>query len=158
MTTAQEFGKSSIDPVCGMEVIKASTPKNQQFKYKDVTYYFCSVDCKSEFESAPEDYVGDEDDTPMTMAAAAAIPDLETGPIDLTQDDDEDEDEKDPDFQGEGGRSGGGGATGDFSDPVVLRDTTVETRDPEPEQQSDPEPEVVVETQDYSSSDSSSDN
>ena len=45
-----------IDPVCGMEV------EGEDFKteHKGVDYFFCTEDCKNEFETCPEDYVGEE--------------------------------------------------------------------------------------------------
>jgi YHS domain-containing protein len=47
----------SVDPVCGMDV---DEKVQDQAEYEGQTYYFCSRDCKEEFESSPEDYVGDE--------------------------------------------------------------------------------------------------
>ena len=47
-----------IDPVCGMEVDETSAKDRALFQGE--TYYFCSRDCKEEFDEAPEDYVGDE--------------------------------------------------------------------------------------------------
>ena len=40
------------DPVCGMIV----DPKNSKFKseFKELTYYFCSEHCKSQFDQNPE--------------------------------------------------------------------------------------------------------
>ena len=46
-----------IDPVCGMDVDKDTEHKT---KYQAETYYFCSSDCKEEFERFPQDYVGNE--------------------------------------------------------------------------------------------------
>jgi YHS domain-containing protein len=43
------------DPVCGMMV----EPDNAAAKadHKGKTYYFCSVDCKEEFEEDPDSYI-----------------------------------------------------------------------------------------------------
>jgi len=45
------------DPVCGMEVDEKTTP------YKSMqggsVYYFCSPSCQTEFDKAPEKYVGE---------------------------------------------------------------------------------------------------
>lgn len=45
---------AAIDPVCGMAVDEADAPATAT--YEATTYYFCSVDCKEEFESDPESY------------------------------------------------------------------------------------------------------
>lgn len=43
-----------IDPVCGMEIEENdTTPKSEN---EGKTYYFCSQDCKEEFDEYPEDY------------------------------------------------------------------------------------------------------
>ncbi len=47
------------DPVCGMEIEKEDAVATSDFK--GTTYYFCSRDCKEEFDSAPEDYAEQED-------------------------------------------------------------------------------------------------
>ena len=44
----------TIDPVCGMEV---GQDKALSFAYEGETYFFCSADCKEEFEESPEDYL-----------------------------------------------------------------------------------------------------
>jgi len=43
------------DPVCGMKV----KPSKTQWKtlYKGKIYYFCSPQCKKEFEANPEEYL-----------------------------------------------------------------------------------------------------
>lgn len=43
------------DPVCGMMVEPDTAAAKAD--YKDKTYYFCSVDCKEEFEEDPESYI-----------------------------------------------------------------------------------------------------
>ncbi len=50
----------AIDPVCGMEVDDRST--KERSLYEGTTYYFCSQDCKDEFDAAPEDYIGGEEE------------------------------------------------------------------------------------------------
>lgn len=45
-----------IDPVCGMEVEDNPT---WAAEHEGTKYYFCSEDCKEEFEEAPEDYIGE---------------------------------------------------------------------------------------------------
>lgn len=46
----------AIDPVCGMEVDEKST--KDRSTHQDQTYYFCSRDCKEEFDASPEEYIG----------------------------------------------------------------------------------------------------
>lgn len=49
----------AIDPVCGMEVDEKTT--KQKAVHQDQNYFFCSADCKEDFESEPEEYVGGDD-------------------------------------------------------------------------------------------------
>jgi YHS domain-containing protein len=49
----------AIDPVCGMEVEEKSAI--DQSTYNGKTYYFCSADCREEFDESPEEYVGEPD-------------------------------------------------------------------------------------------------
>jgi len=42
-----------------MEVEERKT--QHQSKFDGETYYFCSEDCKTEFDIAPEDYIGGEE-------------------------------------------------------------------------------------------------
>lgn len=44
----------TIDPVCGMEVDDQST--RDRATHQGLTYFFCSTDCKEEFEAHPEEY------------------------------------------------------------------------------------------------------
>lgn len=44
-----------IDPVCGMEVDPITAA--YQTTYKDKTYYFCSAECKRDFDKEPQKYV-----------------------------------------------------------------------------------------------------
>ncbi len=43
------------DPVCGMEVTYETAQARSQ--YEGQTYYFCSLDCKEEFDKDPEKYI-----------------------------------------------------------------------------------------------------
>lgn len=43
------------DPVCGMTIEEADAEATADYEAK--TYYFCSAECKEEFEANPEDYV-----------------------------------------------------------------------------------------------------
>ena len=49
----------AIDPVCGMEVDERTT--KERAAHEGTIYYFCSRDCREEFEAAPEDYIGGEE-------------------------------------------------------------------------------------------------
>jgi YHS domain-containing protein len=46
---------TAIDPVCGMDVdpTEASAEKTQ---HDGTTYYFCSPECRREFENSPREY------------------------------------------------------------------------------------------------------
>lgn len=46
--------KQAQDPVCGMMVDTADSPKSE---FKGKTYYFCSLDDKKEFDKAPASYI-----------------------------------------------------------------------------------------------------
>jgi Cu+-exporting ATPase len=43
-----------------MEVDESTTKETA--RYEGATYYFCSKDCKDEFEASPEDYIGGEEE------------------------------------------------------------------------------------------------
>lgn len=44
----------AVDPVCGMTIDEKYPP--EKLEYKGKTYYFCSVDCRSNFQKDPEKY------------------------------------------------------------------------------------------------------
>ncbi|MFN2608891.1 MAG: YHS domain-containing protein [Acidimicrobiales bacterium] len=46
---------AATDPVCAMKVEEGDAAASAT--HGDTTYYFCSEDCKEEFESDPESYV-----------------------------------------------------------------------------------------------------
>jgi len=43
------------DPVCGMDVDPTSAAAKSD--YQGVTYYFCAVECKQQFDAEPEKYL-----------------------------------------------------------------------------------------------------
>jgi YHS domain-containing protein len=43
------------DPVCGMELAQDEVEATS--RYMGNVYYFCSDECREEFDDAPEDYV-----------------------------------------------------------------------------------------------------
>ena len=47
---------TAIDPVCAMSVETSKAPGGQ-YKYKDVTYYFCGTGCNKAFQKEPEEYL-----------------------------------------------------------------------------------------------------
>jgi Cu+-exporting ATPase len=49
------------DPVCGMEVTYATAQARSE--YDGQTFYFCSLDCKEQFDKDPEKYVTHEHHT-----------------------------------------------------------------------------------------------
>jgi YHS domain-containing protein len=57
MTMDQHEGQGThaIDPVCGMEVDPATAAGSSE--YEGVTYYFCSVGCKRQFDKEPQVFV-----------------------------------------------------------------------------------------------------
>lgn len=42
------------DPICNMEVDEQTAAANSEYRGK--TYYFCSEDCKEEFDQNPQQY------------------------------------------------------------------------------------------------------
>lgn len=52
--TDVKAAKEVQDPVCGMMVDPAKSPKSE---FKGKTYYFCSIDDKKEFDKAPATYI-----------------------------------------------------------------------------------------------------
>ena len=45
----------AIDPVCGMRVDEKNAEFQSMFAGKK--YFFCSEDCRKEFEESPDEYV-----------------------------------------------------------------------------------------------------
>ncbi|HKP76148.1 MAG TPA: YHS domain-containing protein [Longimicrobiaceae bacterium] len=46
------------DPVCGMMIEPDDAVGTSEYEGK--TYYFCSDDCKTEFDANPEDYAEED--------------------------------------------------------------------------------------------------
>jgi YHS domain-containing protein len=46
---------TAIDPVCGMTVEEDSAAAT--YEYEGITYYFCSLGCRKDFEADPEAYL-----------------------------------------------------------------------------------------------------
>jgi Cu+-exporting ATPase len=56
----RETGLLARDPVCGMDVEIARAAASTDYEAR--TYYFCSLQCKQDFERQPEMYAGHERD------------------------------------------------------------------------------------------------
>jgi YHS domain-containing protein len=54
----EEIMREERDPVCGMSVDPASAPA--QLSHAGHTHYFCSQNCRDQFEVNPEKYEGME--------------------------------------------------------------------------------------------------
>lgn len=50
-----ETNPRQFDPVCGMEVDPGATTV-ERIDRKGTSYYFCSADCRRQFESSPEQF------------------------------------------------------------------------------------------------------
>jgi len=48
----------AVDPVCGIHVDERAAKPAQEYtsQYAGQVYYFCSSDCKTSFDAAPEQY------------------------------------------------------------------------------------------------------
>jgi Cu+-exporting ATPase len=53
---AENESRTSIDPVCGMEV-DISVPGALRAEYQGKTYYFCNPACKESFQKSPAKYL-----------------------------------------------------------------------------------------------------
>ncbi len=52
------FGTPEIDPVCGMDVYPATAkPAGLTSEYEGKTHFFCSKECREEFDKAPQKYL-----------------------------------------------------------------------------------------------------
>ncbi len=57
-STSRSQGSSAIqatDPVCGMEVNSADADVEKS-EHNGKTYYFCSSECREQFEASPDDF------------------------------------------------------------------------------------------------------
>jgi YHS domain-containing protein len=58
MAAAGMVGTLVKDPVCGVDVsVNKAEKAGRKSKYKDVTYYFSSDDCKQKFDKNPVQYI-----------------------------------------------------------------------------------------------------
>ncbi len=52
--TTRRLVMAAVDPVCGMTIEEGDAVGTSE--YNGSTYYFCSMDCKEEFDANPDDY------------------------------------------------------------------------------------------------------
>jgi YHS domain-containing protein len=49
------------DPVCGMDIDEINVPESLQAEREDSMFYFCSPECKLEFDQDPAEFIGRAD-------------------------------------------------------------------------------------------------
>jgi YHS domain-containing protein len=69
---------SVTDPVCGMSIDPTTAAGTSS--YAGQVYYFCSVECKREFDSNPQKYLSESSQV-ATAERADDPPHTKTGPI-----------------------------------------------------------------------------
>jgi xanthine dehydrogenase accessory factor len=69
--TAAAEQSEAADPVCGMTV--PASPAGRLLEHEGATYYFCSADCRSQFESSPASYVSAGRSARVGQAAARPL-------------------------------------------------------------------------------------
>jgi len=58
------------DPVCGMDIDRINVPESLQAERQGSMYYFCSPECKLEFDQDPAKFI-DRADRPVKNRDAA---------------------------------------------------------------------------------------
>lgn len=53
-TRMRSTAMAAKDPICGMTIEESDAVGSSE--YEGTTYYFCSMDCKEEFDANPSDY------------------------------------------------------------------------------------------------------
>ena len=79
------FGAVAVDPICGMDVDeKRATAAGRTSQHNGTTYYFCSDDCKKQFDAEPAKYLAAGHDhapaAPAMKGPAAPMPTMGTRP------------------------------------------------------------------------------
>ena len=73
LAAAGIYGRSSRDPVCGMDVDeKKAKTSGRMSEYQGISYYFCSSECKEKFSKNPDRYIGKAAEGPSPPADHAA--------------------------------------------------------------------------------------
>lgn len=71
LAAAGIYGMVSKDPVCGMETDeKKAAASGMTSSYRGTIYYFCSKECKEEFDKDPNRYIGKVSKNPMPPVRA----------------------------------------------------------------------------------------
>ena len=60
-----------IDPVCGMEVDPNADAATSTYDGK--TYYFCSVECKRDFDANPEQFTASAEESTVAGYGSPAL-------------------------------------------------------------------------------------
>ena len=58
------------DPVCGMDIDKINVPESLQAELDGGMYYFCSPECKLEFDKNPQKFIAMSDGGLKNQGAA----------------------------------------------------------------------------------------
>ncbi len=58
------------DPVCGMDIDEVNVPESLQAEWDERLYYFCSPECKLEFEKTPRKFIAAGDGRIEDLGAA----------------------------------------------------------------------------------------
>lgn len=68
----EKAGAATIDPVCGMKIpsIQEAEAAGLSTKFQAKTYYFCSADCKEQFERNPQSFINPAKELPLQQDAS----------------------------------------------------------------------------------------
>lgn len=58
------------DPVCGMDIDEINVPESLQAERDGRMYYFCSPECKLEFDKNPQPFIAMSDEGLKNQGAA----------------------------------------------------------------------------------------
>lgn len=58
------------DPVCGMDIDEVDVPESLQAEQEGRMYYFCSPECKLEFDKDPRKFIATSDAGIKDLCAA----------------------------------------------------------------------------------------
>ena len=75
-STGLDSTSTVIDVVCKMEIDKRTAEFTSE--YKGMTYYFCALSCKQEFDENPEKYINSETTEDETQGASEQVTTSET--------------------------------------------------------------------------------
>ena len=73
LAAAGMFGALSKDPVCGMDVSPSKAEKTaRRSDFQGKTYYFCSDECKAQFDKSPAAFMEKPSEGPPAAGHAAS--------------------------------------------------------------------------------------